>query len=58
MNTHHHPEVLQVLELGQVLLQLGVDGLVLDLRVFEESPELLQAVQLTCRERAAQGQRL
>lgn len=46
--THHDPEVLQVLELGEVLLQLRVDGLVLHLRVFQERPELLQSVQLTC----------
>lgn len=47
MDTHHHPEVLQVLELGEVFLQLWVDGLVLDLRIFQEGPELLQSVQLT-----------
>lgn len=28
VDTHHHPEVLQVLELGEVFLQLWVDGLV------------------------------
>lgn len=47
-DTHHHPEVLQVLELGEVFLQLWLNGLVLDLGIFEESPELFQSVQLTC----------
>lgn len=51
LDTHHHPEVLQVLELGEVFLQLWVDVLVLYLRVFQEGPELLQSVQLTWRSR-------
>lgn len=46
METHHHPEVLQVLELGEVFLQLWINGLVLHLRVFQKGPELLQSVEL------------
>ncbi len=47
LDTHHHPEVLQVLELGEVFLQFRVNGLVLYLRIFQEGPELLQPIQLT-----------
>lgn len=45
--THHHPEVLKVLELGEVFLQFWVNGLVLHLWVFQKGPELLQSIQLT-----------
>lgn len=46
-NTHHYPEVLQVLELAEVFLQLWVNGLVLHLGILQEGPKLLQSVQLT-----------
>lgn len=57
VDTHHHPEVLQVLELGEVFLQLWVDGLVPYLWILQEGPELLQSIQLTWR-RAEQHDRL
>lgn len=54
-STHIHSEVFKTSEFAEVFLKFGVNVQIFGFGIFQEGPELLQPIQLTCRERGERG---
>lgn len=49
--THIHSEVFETSEFAEVFLKFGVNIQIFGFGIFQEGPEFLQPIELTCRER-------
>lgn len=49
--THIHSEVFETSEFAEVFLKFGVNVQIFGFGIFQEGPEFLQPIELTCRER-------
>lgn len=53
-----HSEVFETPEFAEVFLKFGVNVQIFGFGIFQEGPEFLQPIELTCRERGERGREM